>query len=114
MPSRNHNRRFPRAFSLLVSSVFICGHLWFLPSCSFAQGEGAQEVAVNLAEGRVVVCAAKDGIIVATIEEHTEHGSHPPVVVSLSSLRAGVLLGAVEWVQPASSDKPVRLDGELA
>jgi hypothetical protein len=31
----------------------------------------------------------------------------------LSALRAGVILGAVEWVQPESKDKPVRLDSEL-
>ncbi len=90
----------------------ICVHPWFLPP-AHAQANAAQEVAVNLAEGRVIVCAAKDGIIVATADTHSERGSHQPVVVALSALRAGVLLGAVEWIQPESSDKPIRLDSEL-
>ena len=97
----------------MILSVFICVHLWFLHPPAFAQEEGAQEVAVNLTEGRVVICAAKDGIIVATIGEHGEPGSRPPAVTSLSALRAGVMLGAVEWVQPESKDKPIRLDTEL-
>src|SRR6266699_1714964 len=113
MKSQKHDRLFPRFFFLEILSVFICVHLWFLPFVTRAQDEGAQEVAVNLAEGRVVVCVAKDGIIVATADAHSEPGSHPPVVVTLSALRAGVLLGAVEWIQPQSSDKPVRLDSEL-
>jgi hypothetical protein len=78
-----------------------------------AQEDAVQEIAVNLAEGRVVVCAAQDGIVVAAIDAHTEPGSRPPQVVPLSALRAGVLLGAVEWVQSESKDKPVRLDSEL-
>ncbi len=91
----------------------ICVHPWFLPPAAHAQANTTQEVAVNLAEGRVIVCAAKDGIIVATADTHSERGSHQPVVVALSALRAGVLLGAVEWIQPESSDKPIRLDSEL-
>jgi hypothetical protein len=113
MSRRNHARRYSRLFSPLVLSVLICVHLWFLPPAARAQDNAAQEVAVNLAEGRVVVCAAKDGIVVATADTHSEPGSHQPVVVALSALRAGVLLGAVEWIQPESSDKPIRLDSEL-
>jgi hypothetical protein len=113
MSRRTHNCRFPCFFPLKVLSVYICVHLWFLPSCARAQEGAVQEVAVNLAEGRVVICAAKDGIIVATADAHSEPDSHQPVVVTLSALRAGVLLGAVEWIHPESSDEPVRLDGEL-
>jgi hypothetical protein len=98
---------------LQVLSVLICVHPWFLPSTAHAQENAPQEVAVNLAEGRVIVCAAKDGIIVATSDTHSEPGSRQPVVVALSALRAGVLLGAVEWIQPESRDKPIRLDSEL-
>jgi hypothetical protein len=100
------------SFYLSILSVLICVHPWFqLPA--FAQEEGAREIAVNLAEGRVVICAAKDGIIVATVGEHGESGSRSPAVSSVSPLRAAVMLGAVEWVQPESSDKPIRLDTEL-
>ena len=113
MASRKHNRGFSFSPFLQVLSVLICVHPWFLPPSARAQENAAQEVAVNLAEGRVIVCAAKDGIIVATAETHSEPGSHQPVIVALSALRAGVLLGAVEWIQPESSDKPIRLDSEL-
>ena len=113
MATQTNNRRFPCLHLLPVLSVFICVYLCFLPVGAFAQQEAAQEVAVNLAEGRVVVCAAKDGIIVATVDAHNEPGSRPPAVLALSALRAVVLLGAVEWVQPESSDKPIRLDSEL-
>jgi hypothetical protein len=112
MATRNHNLRFSFSYYLSILSVLICVHPWFQPP-AFAQDEGAREIAVNLAEGRVVICAAKDGIIVATIGEHGESGSRSPAVSSVSPLRAAVMLGAVEWVQPESSDKPIRLDTEL-
>jgi hypothetical protein len=113
MTNRKHSHVLLFAPFLQVLSVFIGVHLWFLPPAARAQENAPQEVAVNLAEGRVIVCAAKDGIIVATVDTHDELGSHQPVVVALSALRAGVLLGAVEWIQPESSDKPIRLDSEL-
>ena len=97
----------------MALSVFICVHLWFQPSEAFAQQEVAQEVAVNLVEGRVVICAAKDGIVVATIDAHSEAGSRPPVITMLTALRAAVVLGAVEWFQPESKDKPIQLDSEF-
>jgi hypothetical protein len=114
MATENHHRRFSLVFLVPVLSVFICVHLWLLSPPVFAQDEAAQEVAVNLAEGRVVICAAKDGIVVATVGEQREAGSRSPAVSSVSALRAAVMLGAVEWVQPESSDKPIRLDTELS
>jgi hypothetical protein len=113
MASRKDNQGFSFSPFLQVLSVFICVQLLLLPVGARAQGDAAQEVAVNLAEGRVLICAAKDGIVVATADSHSEPGSRQPVIVMLSGLRAGVLLGAVEWIQPESSDKPVRLDSEL-
>ena len=97
----------------MILSVFICVHLWFHSSAAFAQEPASQELAVNLAEGRVVICAAKDGIILATIDSHGEPGSRPPEVAALGALRAGVILGAVEWVRPETQDKPIRLDAEF-
>ena len=108
MPTRNLNRRFPWFSLPMVLSVFISVHLWLLPPPAFAQ-----EIAVNLTQGRVVICAAKDGIIVATFGVRGEPGSRTPAVMSVSATRAAVMLGAVEWVQPESSDKPNRLDTEL-
>lgn len=108
MKIRDHRRPFSFLPFFVFLSVFLCVHPWFLPSPVFAQ-----EVAVNLAEGRVVICAAKDGIIVATVDAHSEAGSPPPVVAALGDLRAGVIMGAVEWVQPESKDAPARLDEEF-
>lgn len=113
MASRKHSRGFSFVSFLRILSAFICVHLWFPPPAVRAQDNSSQEVAVNLAEGRVIICAAKDGIVVATADAHSEPGSHQPVVIALSALRAGVLLGAVEWIRPESSDKPIRLDSEL-
>ena len=72
-----------------------------------------QEVAVNLAEGRVVICVAKDGMIVSAMNTSGEVGSLAPGIAVLSTQRAGVMLGGVEWVQPDSKDKPARLDNEF-
>jgi hypothetical protein len=99
---------------LLYLSVFICVYPWFHSSSAFAQDDSTPEIAINLAEGRVVMCAAKDAIIVATVDAHSEPGSRQPAIVPLGAVRLGVLLGAVEWVQPESKDKPVRLDSEMA
>jgi hypothetical protein len=113
MATRHRNRGFSFPSLLSLLSVFICVHPWLLSQSAFAQETGDQEVAVNLAEGRVVICAAKDGIILAAMDTHSESGSLPPDIAILSAERMGVMLGAVEWVQPDSKDKPVRLDNEL-
>ncbi len=113
MATRNRDPRFSAMLSFPILFVFVGVYLWLLPPAASAQEENTQELAVNLAEGRVVICAAKDGIIVATIGEQSEAGSRAPAVVSVSALRAAVMLGAVEWVQPESTDKPIRLDTEL-
>jgi hypothetical protein len=113
MATRHRDFMFSFPSFVLFLSVFICVHLWILSPSAFAQEAPDQEVTVNLAEGRVVICAAKDGIILTAIESHGEAGSRPPAIAVLSAVRMGVMLGAVEWVQPDSRDKPVRLDEEF-
>jgi len=113
MATRHGHPRFSLPSLLLSLSVFICVHPWFLASSAFAQEARDQEVAVNLAEGRVVVCATKDAIILTAMGTHVEAGSRPPDITILSAERMGVMLGAVEWVLPDSQDKPVRLDSEF-
>jgi len=113
MVTAQHNRRSSLPLFVLVLSVFICVHLWILPPSVSAQEASDQEVAVNLAEGRVVICATKDGIILGAMDAHGEAGSLPPSIEILSALRIGVMLGAVEWVLPDSKDKPIRLDEEF-
>lgn len=80
---------------------------------AFGQEQSQPEIAVNSAVGRVIICVAKDGIIVSTISGKGEAGSLPPIFFRMTPLRVGLMFGAVEWVLPASTDKPVRLDAEL-
>ena len=109
--TQHRSRLLSPIFKIL--SVFICVPLWFPSSAAFAQAPAYQELAVNLAEGRVVICAAKDGIVLATIASRSEPDSRPPKVAALGAMRAGVIFGAVEWVRPDSPDEPVRLDNEF-
>jgi hypothetical protein len=73
-----------------------------------------QEFVANLATGRVIVCVAKDGMLVGAISEKTEVGSHPPLFIPLVGGHVAVMLGAVEWIALNSGKPPVRLDTELA
>lgn len=66
----------------------------------------------NLATGRVVFCVTKDAIIVAATSGGGEVGSRPPAVLSVSSGRIGVLLGAIDWTAPDTA-KTTRFDSEL-
>jgi hypothetical protein len=104
---------FPRLHLFFLLSVFISVHLWFHSPVAFAQEARDQEVAVNLAEGRVVICAAKDGIILAAMNAHGEATSRVPSIEILSADRMGVMLGAVEWEQPDSKEDTIRLDEEF-
>ena len=67
----------------------------------------------NLAAGRAAVLVCKDGIVVATAESHVEPDTLPPMIVPVTALRVGVLLGPVEWISPGLGRAPVRLDTEL-
>lgn len=98
-------------WALRFLSVFICVHPWF--QIARAQESSDQEVAVNLTEGRVVICAAKDAIVLAATDVKGEAGSRAPSIQILTAERIGVMMGAVEWVLPDSKDKPVRLDEEF-
>ena len=113
MALQQRNRNSFAVSLALPLSVFICAHLWFLLPAARAQESADQEVAVNLTEGRVVVCATKDAIVLAATDTRGETGSRPPDITILSALRIGVILGADEWVLPDSKDKPVRLDEEF-
>lgn len=89
-------------------------HLWilFLPPPALAQ-EGKEEIFANLAAGRVWIYVASGGIVFATLEEPAERGGLPPLVVPLSEKRVAVILGAAEWIRPASGRPPICLDREF-
>jgi len=72
-----------------------------------------QETVVNLAAGRVLITVAKGVILVGTVETPIEADSHPPIPVELGSSQLGVILGAVDWIAPASKQQLARLDQEL-
>ena len=113
MATQYCNRTFSFPTLNLILLVFISIHLWIDSPSAFAQEAGDQEVAVNLAEGRVVICATKGAIILAAMDSHSEAGSRAPDISMLSAVRMGVMLGAVEWVRPDSTQPPIRLDEEL-
>lgn len=75
--------------------------------------ENAEEIVANLCTGRVVIGVAKDGIVVATLENPIEPGTRPPMIVPLSDERIAVLLGAADWWLPDQSRELARLDFEL-
>ncbi len=103
------NPRF-RIFALLLGTgalLATCGGLG-------AQAQHSdQEIIANLAAGRVDICVARDAILIGTEHENIEPGSHAPLVVPLDGGYVGILLGAVEWIEPGSGLPPVRLDTEL-
>lgn len=71
------------------------------------------EVVVNLAAGRVIVSVWKDAILVGTVANPIEAGAHLPLPVQISDSHFGVLLGAVDWIDPDSRRQLARLDLEL-
>jgi hypothetical protein len=113
MATPRPNLKFSFYPVLSFLSVFLCVCAWFLSSTAFAQEKTEQEIAVNLTEGRVVICATKDAIILASADAHSEGGSRSPAITVLSAERMAVMLGAVEWVQPDSKDQPIQLDTEF-
>src|SRR5580698_9592797 len=73
----------------------------------------AEEFVANLAAGRVVIAVVKDAIVIATIENPIEVQTHVPAPVPVSSLRAEILLGAIDWQSPSSQQQIARIDREL-
>jgi hypothetical protein len=71
------------------------------------------EMIANLAAGRVIVAVVKDAILIATIENPIEPQTRLPAPVELGSRRAGIFLGAVEWISPSSQVEFARLDEDL-
>jgi len=104
------NRKTP--FLILLPTLIVVG-VSLAALSSSGQEQSAAEVVVNLAGGRVDVCVAKDTMFVATTDEQVEPGSHPPEMEALGIGRVGVLLGAVEWINPGTGNPTVRLDAEL-
>jgi hypothetical protein len=73
----------------------------------------SEDIVVNFAAGRVVIAVVKDAILIGTIEDRIEMQTHPPIPVAMNRVRAGILLGAVDWFSPSSQLQLARLDIEL-
>jgi hypothetical protein len=76
-------------------------------------GTPTDEIVANLAAGRVVIAVVKEAILVGTVENPIEAGSHPPIPVPIATDRLGIVLGAVDWLSPSSHQQLARLDLEL-
>jgi hypothetical protein len=74
----------------------------------------ARDVVANFAAGRVEICAAKDALLIAAADEPVEPGSRPPEIFGLGTGRLGILLGAVEWIEPGSGGPPDRFAQDLS
>src|SRR5580704_8400104 len=72
-----------------------------------------EEIVVNFTAGRVVIAVVKDAILIGTVEDKIEMQTHPPIPVAMNRVRAGILLGAVDWFSPSSQLQLARLDSEL-
>lgn len=116
MRARRAFRRFA-APSLVVRSVSLLLFLFALLSIRAAAQEpgqeSAEEIVANLCTGRVVIGVAKDGIVVATLENPIEPQTRPPMIVPISDDRVAVLLGAADWWLPDQNREIARLDQEL-
>jgi hypothetical protein len=127
--------QFPRAFRCFIPRIspleqdcqrgFVSILVWLsvlllalalFPLRAVAQDpeqESAEEIVANLCTGRVVIGVAKDGIVVATLENPVEPGTRPPMIVPVSDERVAVLLGAADWWLPDQGRELARLDKEL-
>ena len=83
------------------------------PTSAQESQQAEEEIVSNLAAGRVVIVVAKDGIVLATLENPIEPNTLPPLIVPLGSRSAGVLLGAIDWVALNPGTHFARLDREL-
>jgi hypothetical protein len=102
------------AAAILLLAGIVCFTLAPSPATAQqVQDLPTEEVVVNFAAGRVFIAVVKDAILIGTIEDKIEMQTHPPIPVAMNRVRAGVLLGAVDWFSPSSQLQLARLDMEL-
>jgi hypothetical protein len=107
-----------RRFGILASLLIALFLLFIFPrspdiAAQQIQETPGDEIIANLAAGRVIIAVVKDAILIATIENPIEPQTRLPAPVEMSSRRAGIFLGAVEWISPSSQVEFARLDKEL-
>ncbi len=99
--------------AIFAAGIFAAGFLMPRASPARQDQEKSQEIVANLYAGRVVIGVAKDGIVVATLENPIEPGTRPPMIVPLGSERIAVVMGAGDWWLPDEHKELARLDQEL-
>jgi hypothetical protein len=112
--SLTRSRHFGTFGSLLIASFL----LFIFPRSPHIAAQQTQdtpgdEIIANLAAGRVIIAVVKDAILIATIENPIEPQTRLPAPVEMNSRRAGIFLGAVEWISPSSKVEFARLDKDL-
>ncbi|MGC1687575.1 MAG: hypothetical protein WA734_18255 [Candidatus Acidiferrales bacterium] len=102
-------------FLFSLALPFAGAHLYGRAGTSVGHQEDKpiEEIVANLAAGRVIVGVFKDGIVIGSIENSIETGSLTPPIVPINSRRAGVLLGASEFVSPSSRQVVANLSLDL-
>jgi hypothetical protein len=108
----------PKARSSPRAAMGVFLGIFFFAATPMARAQEApeqpvEEVVANLAAGRVIIAVVKDALIIGTIENPIEPGTHPPTPVQLSSRRAAIALGAVDWFSPSSQQQLARFDHDL-
>jgi hypothetical protein len=109
----------PSGILMFAASVFsalfpVFGFLCSLNAAAQQRQDAPRdEIIANLAAGRVIIAVVKDAILIATVENPIEPQTRLPAPVELSTRRAGVFLGAVEWISPSSQVEFARLDKDL-
>lgn len=106
-------RRVAQPAAAFVFAVVACLAVLLSTQAQDDSDQAVEEVVVNQAAGRVVIAVVKGAILIGTAENPVEPGTHVPNPVNLSSVRAGVLLGAVDWTSPSLQKDLGRLDHEL-
>ena len=106
-------KRFAQPAAILIFAVAACLSALLGARAQDDSDQAVEEVVVNQATGRVVIAVVKGAILIGTAENPIEQGSHPPIPVNLSSVRAGVLLGAIDWTSPSLQKELGRLDRDL-
>lgn len=96
-----------------TTAVVLCACLITRTKAQDDSQPTVEEVVVNQSAGRVVIAVVKHAILIATAENPIEPGTRLPIPTQLSSMRAGIILGADEWESPSLQKDLGRLDQEL-
>jgi hypothetical protein len=105
--------RAGRAIFAVAIGAALCAGSLFRAKAQDNSQQAVEELVVNQAAGRVVIAVVKHAILIGTAENAIEQGTRPPIPTAMSSIRAGVFLGADEWVSPSLQKDLGLLDEEL-